>query len=729
MKTLHLPYFLLPKKKFFPKVYYVLTLFFLTQDYNAAGQNASYDTNRVPIAGTNGSAFGFSALSANSTGSNNTGIGFEALKINTTGSNNTALGAGAGVSTGALSNTTAIGYQAAVSASNTIQLGNSSVTKIFAGTGTTATFVAGGLQITGGTLGSGKVLTSDADGVATWQDGIEGPQGETGATGPTGATGATGPQGIQGETGEQGPQGEQGETGPTGPTGATGATGATGPQGIQGIQGETGEQGPQGEQGETGPTGPTGATGPQGIQGETGSTGPTGATGATGVQGIQGIQGIQGETGADGALNAWSLTGSTGLVDTVNFIGTLDTIAFNIRTNNHKSGRIDPVKKNTSFGYESGTYTTGTYNTATGSFAGQGITTGNYNTITGSFALQFSTTGGYNTGTGAQALYNTTGSQNTAFGYQSLSTNTTGSYNTGLGYQANISTGNLTNATAIGNGAVVNASNKIRLGDAAVTKVEGPVSYTVSDGRFKNNISESDVKGLEFIKSLRPVVYNFDTRKYEEFLTQNMPENMRREYLNKDFKPSTAIRQSGFIAQEVAEAAKETGYDFNGVHTPDDKNDNYSIAYSQFVVPLVKGMQEQQQMIEEQNQLLKQQQQQINELKKMIATLVNSSAKNSNDIPKTNVELSDKNAIVLNQNTPNPFANATTITYSIPQNARTAKVVFYNSGGQLIQTANISSRGKGQLTVYSNELNSGTYTYSLVVDGIKIETKKMLKQQ
>lgn len=39
-------------------------------------------------------------------------------------------------------------------------------------------------------------------------------------------------------------------------------------------------------------------------------------------------------------------------------------------------------------------------------------------------------------------------------------------------------------------------------------------------------------------------------------------------------------------------AAKKAGYVFDGVHAPVDDNDNYSVAYSQFVVPLVKAVQE-----------------------------------------------------------------------------------------------------------------------------------------
>ena len=144
-------------------------------------------------------------------------------------------------------------------------------------------------------------------------------------------------------------------------------------------------------------------------------------------------------------------------------------------------------------------------------------------------ALYYNTTGNANTGLGVSALIdNTTGEYNSAVGYGALTWNTSGSYNSALGHLATIPQGTtFNNTTAIGALSIVNASNKIRLGDANVTVVEGPVVYTVSDGRFKNNISESDVKGLEFINRLRPVVYNFDTKKFESFLTQSMPDSIR----------------------------------------------------------------------------------------------------------------------------------------------------------------------------------------------------------
>ena len=68
------------------------------------------------------------------------------------------------------------------------------------------------------------------------------------------------------------------------------------------------------------------------------------------------------------------------------------------------------------------------------------------------------------------------------------------------------------------------------------------------------------------------------------------------------------IKMTGFIAQEVQQAAKDAGYEFSGVQKAGDDVGLYSVSYAQFVVPLVKAVQEQQDTIE-------QQQQEINRLK------------------------------------------------------------------------------------------------------------------
>ncbi len=114
--------------------------------------------------GLNNTASGSEALYANTTGGNNTASGYNALRTNTTGSNNTALGYNADVASNSLYNATAIGYNSSVTASNTIQLGNSSVTNVkTSGTLTTGTVT---YPNTHGT--SGQVLSTTGSGTLTW---------------------------------------------------------------------------------------------------------------------------------------------------------------------------------------------------------------------------------------------------------------------------------------------------------------------------------------------------------------------------------------------------------------------------------------------------------------------------------------------------------------------------------------------------------------------------------
>lgn len=373
----------------------------------------------------------------------------------------------------------------------------------------------------------------------------------------------------------------------------------------------------------------------------------------------------------------------------------------------------------------------GSYNVAVGFRALYSDSTGGYNTATGAYALTSNATASYNSGFGYQALqaakmnnntamgfrssYLTTmGTDNTSLGFAALYTNSTGSNNTSVGSGADVSTGTLSNATSIGSGAVVNASNKVRIGNANVTVIEGQVSFTaVSDGRFKTNIKEEDVKGLEFIKKLRPVVYNLEAKKLTEFWTKNMPDSIRRKYLSQDFAAATNMRQSGFIAQEVEQAAKEVNYNFNGVHVPESDNDNYGLAYSDFVVPLVKGMQEQQKMIEDQKQMIEKLQKQVNDLLKR-----NGSTTGTDQISIAGASME--------QNAPNPFSHETVIKFNLPAQIGNAYLTVYDLSGKQIKTLPLSQRGSSSITITADQLEAGIYIYSIIADGNLVDSKRMV---
>jgi len=131
----------------------------------AIGQAALY-TNAI---GSDNTAMGSEALSTNSTGSDNTAIGQFALRNNTTGSKNTALGNEADVGSGDLTNATAIGNGAVVITSNTIQIGNTSVTDVK----TSGTITAGTVTYPNAhNSTTGQVLTINNTGTASWATGL-----------------------------------------------------------------------------------------------------------------------------------------------------------------------------------------------------------------------------------------------------------------------------------------------------------------------------------------------------------------------------------------------------------------------------------------------------------------------------------------------------------------------------------------------------------------------------
>jgi hypothetical protein len=228
------------------------------------------------------------------------------------------------------------------------------------------------------------------------------------------------------------------------------------------------------------------------------------------------------------------------------------------------------------------------------------------NTATGSKSLFTNTYGQANTANGYRSLYNNSnGTHNTAIGISALNNNSNGNYNTAVGAYADVSSGSLSNATSIGYGAVATTSNQVMLGNTFITSVRAAGSFVIySDGRFKNNIKDN-VPGLDFIKMLKPVTYNYNIHGLQAHLTGNdLTKRRTSNNLKQDEDAMTAKEKkiyTGFVAQDVEAAANKLHYNFSGVYKPQNETDAYGLSYADFVVPLVKAVQEQQAIIEEQN--------------------------------------------------------------------------------------------------------------------------------
>ena len=244
---------------------------------------------------------------------------------------------------------------------------------------------------------------------------------------------------------------------------------------------------------------------------------------------------------------------------------------------------------------------TGYYNTATGFEALTNNNGGYRNSAFGRYALQQNISGNHNSALGEAALFdNTIGIGNTAMGRSALSNNVSGGNNTAVGYLSfnnSFSTGYF-NSTALGYNAEPTASNQVRIGNTFVTSIGGYANWTnLSDARFKESVRE-DVSGLDFILKLRPVTYQLNMELLEAaFREEKGEDESHAAWIQESKLHKAQQRQSGFIAQEVEQVAKELGYAFSGVDTPENETDHYGLRYAEFVVPLVKAMQEQQQII------------------------------------------------------------------------------------------------------------------------------------
>ena len=148
---------------------------------SGANDDGTYNSNlgvgtsalNANTSGNNNSALGAYSLRANTTGNFNTSIGTRALFSNTGGSNNTAIGDDAGHSNTSGSGNIFIGHQAGYNetGSGKLYIANSSTSTPLIGGDFIASRVDinGTIKITGGSPGNGKVLTSDANGLASWQ--------------------------------------------------------------------------------------------------------------------------------------------------------------------------------------------------------------------------------------------------------------------------------------------------------------------------------------------------------------------------------------------------------------------------------------------------------------------------------------------------------------------------------------------------------------------------------
>jgi len=230
--------------------------------------------------------------------------------------------------------------------------------------------------------------------------------------------------------------------------------------------------------------------------------------------------------------------------------------------------------------------------------------------------------------------------------------------------------------------------NKVQSEVNAFKPGGGPWS-AISDKRAKEDINTYK-KGLKEILSVNPVSYKYNV-----------------DFLEKD--DQTYV---GVVAQDLQKVVPSMVKEYEYTDIAAKKHEGYlSVDPNEFTYMLINSVKEQQEIISNlQNQ--------VNDLSKIVSDL---------QVPNTNTSLlAGSTKAQLAQNTPNPLKNTTNIEYFIPNESNSANISIFDLNGKLIKSESILKTGLGNINLKIQDVSSGLYTYSLIVDGETIDTKKMI---
>lgn len=216
--------------------------------------------------------------------------------------------------------------------------------------------------------------------------------------------------------------------------------------------------------------------------------------------------------------------------------------------------------------------------------------------------------------------------------------------------------------------------------------------YNYSDRNGKTNIVPF-INSLEKVRNLNPVYYNWKTEDKSNLRMSTSGEK---------------LKEVGFLAQDVEQILPEA--------VTTDEEGNKLINYSAIIPLLTASIQELTERVEALEDELANSKSQT-DITLRSANMATSTFSLNNDVLQK---------VTLFQNMPNPASGETQIKYNIPTMNTSASICVFNLTGSLILKKEISGIGEGEVRVNANELKSGMYLYSLIVDNRLIDTKKML---
>ncbi len=250
-------------------------------------------------------------------------------------------------------------------------------------------------------------------------------------------------------------------------------------------------------------------------------------------------------------------------------------------------------------------------------------------------------------------------------------------------------------------------------------------TYQSSDEKLKQNIKDVST-AMNIINQLHPKIYQY--RQDGDYKLMNLPGGEHYGLIAQDVEKilPNLVKDSKFdVMKSVQSKAFADAKNSNEQSTTPlmtksgEVIDFKTLNYTELIPIIIKGMQEQQAVIDKQQNQINQQQQQIDQLKQLVEKVTGNSNTSS-------VYAGALSSAALLQNIPNPYKNSTTIQYNLPAKFSSAQIIVTDNAGKILKQVNVSGAGKGSVNINASSLAAGNYNYSLWIDGRLIETKQMI---
>lgn len=221
-----------------------------------------------------------------------------------------------------------------------------------------------------------------------------------------------------------------------------------------------------------------------------------------------------------------------------------------------------------------------------------------------------------------------------------------------------------------------------------------PSYLTLSDARLKTNVVSLNESFLK-LQDVNAVSYNLSASSSSEASVMS----------EKDSKANDKIKDDrthfGFIAQEIQEIFPNL--------VVEDEAGLLAVDYTGFIPLLVEAYKDLSNKVKEQENV--------------ITTLVGQ--RGPSYMPASVNSVAVQNA-VLKQNKPNPFNSSTSIECTLPQNVNSAFLCVYDLQGKQVYRIDIRERGDVVNVIDASYFTPGMYIYSLITDGIEVDSKRMI---